>query len=102
MLRDLGFDPVSQVALSDETGLIGRVDFLVDDLVVVEFDGLVKYEGFDGRQALAAEKARESRITATGREVVRVVWSELGDPAALAARIRMAKARAMRRRGLAA
>jgi hypothetical protein len=102
ILRDLGFAPVSQARLFDEAGLVGRVDFIVDDLVVVEFDGLVKYEGHDGKAALAAEKARESRITATGLEVVRVVWSDLDDPAALAARIRMAKARALRRRGSAA
>ncbi len=102
ILRDLGFEPVSQVRLSDAAGLIARVDFLIDDLVVVEFDGLVKYEGVDGKRALAAEKARESRITDTDREVVRVVWSELDGPAHLAARIRVAKSRALRRRGLAA
>lgn len=101
MLRDLGFAPVSQQRLFDESGLIGRVDFVIDDLVVVEFDGLAKYAGHDGRVALAAEKARESRITATGREVVRVVWSDLADPAALAARIRLAKIRALGRRGVA-
>ena len=38
---------------------MGRVDFVAHGLVV-EFDGLVKYSGQDGRAALAAEKARES------------------------------------------
>jgi len=77
---------------------VGRVDFLVEDLVVVEFDGLVKYGGQDGRAALAAEKARESRIVDCGYEVVRLVWSDLGQPADMARRIREARRRALNRR----
>lgn len=99
LLRDLGFRFRSQVWLEDSAGRIGRVDFLVDDLVVVEFDGLVKYDGIDGKRALAAEKVRESRITDTGREVVRVTWADLDAPKEFAARVRVAKGRAMRRRG---
>lgn len=102
LLGDLGFDVTSQVPLRTPRALVGRVDFLVDGLVVVEFDGLVKYEGADGRAALAAEKLRESAIVDLGYEVVRLVWADLADPAEVARRIRAARTRAtIRRRALA-
>jgi hypothetical protein len=78
LLGDLGHVPRSQVALSDDEGFIARVDFLVG-LVVVEFDGLVKYEGADGRAALAAEKRREDRLRSRGFVVVRLIWADLTD-----------------------
>ena len=64
--------------------------------MVVEFDGLVKYAGQQGRAALAAEKARESAIVDLGYEVVRLVWADLANPAEVARRIRTAHARAVR------
>ncbi len=91
ILTDVGFTVRSQVDLEDRAGFIGRVDFLVDDCVVVEFDGLTKYAGTDGQRALAAEKAREERLTRLGHEVVRIIWSELEDPAGLIARVRQAR-----------
>ena len=36
------------------------VDFLVDDSVVIEFDGLVKYRGGDGQATLDGEKIRST------------------------------------------
>lgn len=62
LLTDLGFRVRTQFAVVAGSAFLGRVDFLVDDVVVVEFDGMVKYEGADGKAALAAEKQRESRI----------------------------------------
>jgi hypothetical protein len=97
LLRDLGYRVRSQVELVDPTGRRSRVDFLVQGLVVEEFDGLVKYEGHFGRRALADEKARESGLTDLGLEVVRVTWAELSDPAALRRRIEAALDRARRR-----
>jgi very-short-patch-repair endonuclease len=97
ILRDLGFSVVSQRRVKAGSRVVARVDFLVEGLVVVEFDGLVKYEGIQGRAALAAEKARESQLVDLGFEVVRVVWSELGDPAELARRVRKALKRARER-----
>ncbi len=82
----------SQVDLRDAAGHIGRVDFLVGERVVVEFDGMVKYEGAHGPQALAREKRREERLRDAGYRVVRVVWSELRQPAAIVARVRAALA----------
>lgn len=77
LLGDLGQALRTQVEIRDGDGLIGRVDFLVGERVVVEFDGLVKYGGADGRAALAAEKAREDRLRAAGYAVVRLVWADL-------------------------
>lgn len=97
VLQDLGYAPRSQVRLSDDDGFIGRVDFLVDDLVVIEFDGMVKYEGADGRQALAREKRREERLTAAGCVVVRLVWSDLEHPERIRAMVESARRRIARR-----
>jgi hypothetical protein len=89
LLHDLGHEPRSQVALSDAEGFVARVDFLVG-LVVVEFDGLMKYEGADGRGALAAEKRREDRLRAMGFVVVRLTWADLDRPERVAERMRRA------------
>jgi very-short-patch-repair endonuclease len=98
ILNGLRLPYESQVPLYDERGLIGRVDFLVAGRVVVEFDGLVKYAGAEGREALAAEKRREDRLRRAGYAVVRITWAELSDPAALVRRIRAAHAQAVERR----
>ncbi|NYF97839.1 type IV toxin-antitoxin system AbiEi family antitoxin domain-containing protein [Janibacter cremeus] len=80
LLTDLGMDVRSQVDIHDATGFVGRVDFLVGDRVIVEFDGMVKYAGADGRRALQQEKAREDRLRAAGYIVVRLVWADLDNP----------------------
>lgn len=98
ILADAGLRFVPQVEIRSSVRFLGRVDFVVEDCVVVEFDGLVKYAGKDGRRALAAEKDRESQIARLGYEVVRIVWSELEDPATIVARIREAKRIALQRR----
>lgn len=70
-----------QVSIALPGGGTARVDFLLPDLgVVVEFDGRVKYEGADGRDALVREKRREDGIRATGRGVVRLTWPDLSRP----------------------
>ncbi|MFI5696905.1 type IV toxin-antitoxin system AbiEi family antitoxin domain-containing protein [Kribbella sp. NPDC051586] len=52
--------PRLQVEIRDQDGrLIGRVDFVVDDDLIIEFDGAQKY-GDDGRTVIA-EKWREDR-----------------------------------------
>ena len=88
VLRAAGLTIRSQVSLSDEDGFIGRVDLLVGDRVVVEFDGAVKYDGLDGRRALMDEKRREERLRDAGFRVVRVTWSDLSRPGQLVARVR--------------
>lgn len=93
LLRDLGLSLRSQVEIFDRRGKIGRVDFLVGERVVVEFDGLVKYEGHEGRRALAAEKAREDRLRAAGYAVVRLVRADLDQPERVLAMVQQAMAR---------
>lgn len=78
----------SQVVVTDIAGDIGRVDFLVGTNVVVEFDGLVKYEGADGKLELAREKAREDRLREAGYRVIRVTWADLRHPERLVSRVR--------------
>lgn len=93
LLRDvllrLGYEVVPQFEIKDGRTLVGRVDFYLPQLgVVVEFDGLVKYAGRDGKEALAAEKARERRIQRLGYGVARIIWADLVDVRRVEAEIR--------------
>ncbi|MCA1781491.1 MAG: type IV toxin-antitoxin system AbiEi family antitoxin domain-containing protein [Dermatophilaceae bacterium] len=98
ILTDGGFSMRSQEDLRDDDGFIGRVDFLVDDCVIVEFDGMVKYSGTTGQAALAREKIREDRLRRRGYEVERVIWGELDDPVSLVLRIEHSRRVARERR----
>lgn len=99
LLQDLGYEVRSQVTISDVDGLrVGRVDFLIGELLVVEFDGMVKYEGADGREALAREKAREERLSCLGCVVVRLVWADLDHPERVQGMIETALRRISQRR----
>jgi very-short-patch-repair endonuclease len=68
--------------------LIGRVDFLVADRLIIEFDGAAKYG--DTADAVLAEKWREDRLRACGYRVIRLSWADLDQPEVVAARIRSA------------
>ena len=88
LLRDLGFKVDSQVDIRDRADrLVGRVDFLVEGKVIVEFDGAVKYDGATGREALVSEKVREDALRALGYRIVRIMWDDLNDPAAIRAKV---------------
>ena len=76
---------------------MARVDHLVGERVVVEFDGLVKYAGAEGRGALAAEKAREDLLRSLGYEVVRLTGADLDRPQRVDAMVRAALERAAAR-----
>lgn len=97
LLHGLGVKFRSQVDIRDGTQFVARVDFLVHERVVVEFDGLVKYEGARGREELAREKRREDRLRRLGYEVIRLTWADLDNPADLARRLGEALARARAR-----
>ena len=97
ILSDGGVPFRSQVRIADALGLIGRVDFLVDDALVVEFDGMVKYGGEDGNARLADEKIREDRLRRAGYEVERVIWRELEGPVAVLSRVEQARRMARER-----
>jgi hypothetical protein len=100
LLRALGFEPTPQVEIRDRDGrLVGRVDFLLErQQVIVEFDGLMKYGGANGREALAAEKSREDRLRALGYEFVRLTWADLSRPSTVDRLMHQALARTTARR----
>lgn len=78
VITDLGHHVASQVEIRTPTGeLIGRVDLLIDGIVIAEFDGAVKYERAEGRDALIREKRREDALRALGYVVIRITWSDL-------------------------
>lgn len=90
-------EPEQQVDIELPSGGIARVDFLLRTLgVVVEFDGEIKYAGADGRSALVREKRREDGIRACGYEIVRLIWSDLSQPACVQRLIHAAASRAAR------
>jgi hypothetical protein len=100
LLGALGFRPTPQFEVRDRNGrLVGRVDFLLErERIIVEFDGLMKYAGVNGREALAAEKSREDRLRALGYEFVRLTWADLSRPATVDRLMGLAIARASARR----
>lgn len=79
--------PEQQAEIIDRDGLfVARVDFLYRaEKVVVEFDGMLKY---DDPAALRREKLREDRLRELGYEVVRLTWADLADPALVGRRLR--------------
>jgi very-short-patch-repair endonuclease len=84
-----------QVEIRDSRGrFVGRVDFLFRaQRTIVEFDGLVKCAGADGRQALVDEKRREDALRSLGYQVVRLTWRDLHDPASINRLVRQAFSR---------
>ncbi len=94
LLVALGIPFRTQVRIMDLAGrVVARVDFLLWEVVVLEFDGLVKYEGADGKVALVAEKLREERLVELGYEVVRMVWRDHESPTTVHDRLLKARAR---------
>ncbi|TCC16185.1 type IV toxin-antitoxin system AbiEi family antitoxin domain-containing protein [Kribbella speibonae] len=84
--------PELQVEIRDTDGrLIGRVDFLLAGVLIVEFDGAMKY-GENAADAVLAEKWREDRLRERGFGVLRFGWADLDHPHDTAARIRRALA----------
>lgn len=89
VVRGMGLELEPQFEVQAE-GRQFRADFRIKGTrVLVEFDGRVKYATGDGR-VLFEEKQREDALRRAGWVVVRVVWSDLRDPAALRRRVRNA------------
>jgi hypothetical protein len=82
---------------------VARTDFgWESQRTVGEFDGKIKYGRLIGpgekpEDAVFREKIREDRIRDLGWEVVRWTWSDLEEPQLLAARLRRAFSRGLRR-----
>jgi len=69
----------------------------------IEFDGFVKYSSPDGgtaADAVFAEKHRQDALEKAGWKILRVTWTDLRDPVALANRIRRHLAARQRALGL--
>lgn len=82
--------PRLQVEIHDERGnLAGRVDFLVGQRLIVEFDGVQKY-GVQPSSGVVAEKWREDRLRELGYAFVRIGWTDLDQPDQVAQRIQRA------------
>jgi hypothetical protein len=74
-----GFHVEQQVTIADGDGVLRRVDFLIDDSIAGEVDGLVKYEGVDGRRRLLEEKRRDAALLAVGVPTARWTPAEMRD-----------------------
>lgn len=92
-----GLEVRSQVKVLDRGAVLARVDLLVANRVVVEFDGAVKYVDDVSGRALFTEKKREDRLRELGFEVVRVTWADLAHPEVILQRVRAALVRAATR-----
>ena len=103
VLGGLGYTVRTQVVIRDAGGaFVGRVDALIDGIVIAEFDGAVKYAGAQGRDELIREKRREDALRALGYVVMRVTWADLFHPERLDAMVRAALALAGRSGGIPA
>lgn len=94
-LHEVGLpSPTLQQEFRSAGRVIARVDFWwPEQMVIAEFDGLVKYRGTMGQpvEVLIAEKRREDQLRAlTGATVIRVTWRELDDRAQLERSLRRA------------
>lgn len=97
-LQDVGLDGLElQFDVFGAAGeFLGRADAGIPGRgVLLEFDGDVKYTsllrpGETAEDVRLRQERREAGLRAAGFVVVRVTWSDLSDPAALAARIREA------------
>lgn len=100
ILRESGFDVESQVEILDTGGRsVARIDWLVNDVVVCEFDGKAKYTKYlrpdeNPGDVVFKEKIREDAVRDLGYPVVRWTWADLANPAELAARVARAVERA--------
>ena len=94
-LEDLGYEPEPQWQVLHPSGrLAGRVDLLLRKQgIMIEFDGEVKYgrllkPGQTVNDVIRAERAREVLLEElTGLRMLRLIWRELDDFAAIDRRI---------------
>lgn len=93
-LARAGFQVRSQIPIRSAHGTEYAVDFLLDDRVLGEFDGQLKYAdpamrgGRTAEEVVWQEKRREDWIRgASSLPVVRWAWEDLSDPAQLTRRL---------------
>lgn len=92
-IRRMGLEVREQVAIGDH-----RVDLLIEEWLIIEFDGRAKYSmGGSLEAAHWNEKRRHDQLVEAGYEVLRVTWDQLWDEPVLAARVFRGLARARAR-----
>lgn len=74
-----GYDVAQQVSVVDGDGVTRRLDFLIDGVLAGEVDGLMKYDGPDGRSQLLKEKQRDAALLAVGIPTARWTPAEMRD-----------------------
>jgi very-short-patch-repair endonuclease len=85
--------PQLQVEIRDSAGrLLGRVDFVLEQKLIVEFDGAQKY---DSAKVIVAEKWREDRLRELGYSFARVGWADLERPRETSERLLRSLARSI-------
>lgn len=98
VVRDLGFEVRTQVWIRDGS-FRARVDFLLQGVpVVLEFDGMIKYDDEDPEAVqltIAGERRRHARLERLGYQVLRFLWEDLFDPQGVKLRIDAALERHM-------
>ncbi|MEI2786758.1 MAG: DUF559 domain-containing protein [Candidatus Nanopelagicales bacterium] len=94
-----GYSVRSQVRIETDD-FRARVDLMIEGSnVILEFDGLMKYDQTDEEQAwrvVVEERRRHAMLEVLGYHVVRFVWEQLRQPEATVARIELAVSRGTR------
>ncbi|MDV6260159.1 hypothetical protein [Rhodococcoides yunnanense] len=100
VLRQAGFEPEPQVEIYDDEGhFVARIDWLINGILVAEFDGKAKYTEYlrpdeSPGDVVFREKLREDSLRELGYPVVRWTWADLARPDELVARVSRALAKA--------
>jgi very-short-patch-repair endonuclease len=90
LLREHGIDGwAAGVRVSDESGLIGVVDVLFEEaMIVIEIDG---FRAHSSARAFVTDRQRQNRLSVAGYLVLRFTWQEVSlRPAAVLTTIRKA------------
>lgn len=97
IVKDLGYAVTSQVWVRGP-GFSARVDLMINGRrIVLEFDGLLKYNGDDPQvveETVRKEKVRQADLEKLGYQVLRFIWEQLADTEGIRKRIAYAVARA--------
>lgn len=80
-------EPQYQIRVGDR--VIARADFRVTGTrLLIEFDGMLKYRGQDGEEAIIREKKREDLVRRHTWDFERFVWDDLDRLSLIAERVR--------------